>query len=277
MTAVRLRDLRRHIAELLAQPADPEARAAALDALLARYANRAYRPGAQPDADEPAYHTAAVVLPEVWRGLRHALPAEPTRLLALADALWARGVREPRILAARVLGQAPAIHAPQVFPRFWRWLAVRDRRVRAAVLEHAAQPFVAASDVFLNALQPYLPPQGQGEEAARALWALARLARAEAFDNTPALFRLVRQGLQRPNPELRPDWVPLLQHITRRWPAEAVPLWRHLLWESRDPAGVQWLLRRVLPTAPPEWRPRLEHLLHEARLLTRERDAKPTP
>ncbi len=264
MGAVRLRALRRDIADLLAQPSDPAARAAALDALLARYANRAYRPGAQADADEPAYHTAAVVLPEMWRALRLALPPEPEARLALADALWARGVREPRILAARVLGQVPPEEFEAVWARVWPWLAVRDRRVRAAVLEEAARPLVARGDDLLARLEPWLPPQGESPEAARALDLAARLVRSPAFDNTPVLFRALRAGLQRPAAELRPEWVAVLKAVLQRWPAEAVPFLRRVVWETRDRGAVLWLLRRVLPAAPSEWRAALAALLREA-------------
>ncbi len=264
MGAVRLRALRRDIADLLAHPADPAARAAGLDALLARYANRAYRPGAQADADEPAYHTAAVVLPEVWRALRHALPDAADARLALADALWARGVREPRILAARVLGQVPATEFATVWTRFWPWLAVRDRRVRAAVLEEAARPLVARGDDLLAQLEPHLPPQGEPPDTARALTVVTRLVHEPAFDNTPVLFRALRPGLQRPAADLRPEWVAVLKAVLQRWPAEAVPFLRRAVWEACDRAGVLWLLRRVTPAAPAPWRERLADLAREA-------------
>lgn len=277
MGAVRLRTLRKAIADLLAQSSTPEARAAALDALLAQHANRAYRPGAQADADEPAYHTAAVVVPEVWRGLRQALPPDPAARLALADALWARAVREPRLLAARVLSQVPAPPVDPVFRRFWAWLRVRDHRVRAAVLEHAAMPLTAVGEAFLQRLTPHLPPQATDDEAAAALQAVARLMRSPAFDNTPVLFRLLRAGLQRPDPALRPEWVLVLRGMLQRWPAEALPFWRRLVWETADQAGVLWLLRRVQPTAPEPWRARLAALLDEARAARRAADAEPTP
>ena len=264
MTAVRLRTLRREIADLLAKPATAMERAAALDALLARYANHAYRPGAQADADEPAYHTAAVVLPELWRALRQTLPPEADARLALADALWAQGTREPRLLAARVLGQVPAEAHTAVFERVWPWLAIRDRRVRAAVLEHGARPLTQADDALLVHLAPHLPPQGQQELAARALTLVTRLIEAPEFDNTPILFRALRAGLRHPAPALRPEWVTVLQALLRRWPAEALPFLRRALWESGDPEGVLWLLRRILPSAPPAWRDRLEDLLREA-------------
>ncbi len=264
MGAVRLRALRKDIADLLARPAEPTERAAALNALLARYANRAYRAGAQADADEPAYHTAAVVLPEVWRALRQALPPGADARLALADALWAHAAREPRVLAARVLGQVPTTAWDALAARVWAWLAVRDRRVRAAVLDEAARPLTARGEALLAWLEPFLPPQGEGVEAARALDLVARLARAPEFDNTPVLFRALRPGLQRPAVALRPEWVAVLRAVVARWPAEAVPFLRRTVWEARDRAGVLWLLRRVAATAPEPWREPLVALAREA-------------
>jgi len=264
MTAVRLRTLRREIASLLARPESVPERAAALNALLAQYANHAYRPGAQADADEPAYHTAPVVLPEVWRGLRHGLPARPDDRLALADALWAHRVREPRLLAARVLSQMSPTEHEAVFERVWTWLAVRDRRVRDAVLAHAVRPLTRAGDALLDHLTLHLPPQGEIDEAARALALVTRLVMDSDFDNTPALFRALRAGLRHPTDALRPEWVPVLRAVVHRWPAEAVPFLRRALWETRDQAGVLWLLRRVLPATPPAWRDRVAGLLREA-------------
>ncbi len=263
MSAIRLRDLRQAIASLLARPAQASERAAALAALLARHGNRAYRPGAQANADEPAYHTARVVLVEVWRGLRHALPTTDEERLALADALWARAYREPRLLAARVLGEVRPTAWQAVWQRFWPWLAVRDRRVQAAVLEHAARPLTLAGDIWLQHLQPFLPPAASLPEAQRALLAVSRLIRSRAFDNTPLLFRVLRPGLLHPTAEVRGDWIPVLHALLARWPAETVPFLRRTLWETRDPATLRWLLRRVTPHTAEPWRSRLQALQRE--------------
>ncbi|NPA06800.1 MAG: hypothetical protein GXO54_05280 [Chloroflexi bacterium] len=258
MPAVALRALRRELARWAQQPGPVETWAQALAAFFQRYANLVYRPGEQTTDLAPAYHSPPILTLELWRALRHRLPDEPAKRLALADALWALGRREPRILAARVLGTVPSEHEEAVFQRFWPWLqeARWDLAVERALMNHAAQPLLAR-DVLLSRLQPYLPPRADGDPAARALLALTLLPRAEGFDNTPALFHALHPGLVHLDPDLRPEWAALLRTVLARWPAETVPFLRRARALTRAPKAFDWILRRIADDAAEPWRQRL--------------------
>ncbi len=258
MPAVALRALRRELAHWAQQPGPVETWAQALAVFFQRYANLVYRPGEQTTDLAPAYHSPPILTLELWRALRHRLPAAAADRLALADALWALARREPRVLAARVLGTVPPEHDEAVFQRFWPWLheARWDLAVERALLHHAAQPLLQQG-TLLARLQPFLPPRGQGLTAARALRALTLLPRDEGFDNTPALFHALHPGLVHMDPELRPEWAALLRAMLTRWPAEVVPFLRRARMLTSQPKAFDWVLRRVADDAAESWRQRL--------------------
>ncbi|NPA26565.1 MAG: hypothetical protein GXO36_03055 [Chloroflexi bacterium] len=263
MPAVALRALRRDLARWAQQPppAIPQW-AEEIAGFFQRYANLVYRPGEQVTDLAPAYHSPPILTLELWRALQHRLPPKAEERLALSEALWALERREPRVLAARVLGTLPASAGEAVFVRFWPWLqdARWDATVERALLHHAAQPLLAEGRL-LERLEPFLPPQTESTQAARALLALRLLPQHEGFDNTPALFRALHSGLVHLDPELKPEWAMLLRAIVDRWPAEAVPFLRRVRAITRDEKTMDWILRRLAETAPPNWRSRITALI----------------
>ena len=254
MPAVRLAALRREIAPLWGLLDDPAAFVHHLRLLLSRYATPNYRAGqAVASSLLPAYHLPPAAFNGLWQGLRQQVSRRPDRALPLAQALWAEGHLEPRLLAARLLGLAPPEEA--ALAQFWAWLGTAaDAKVQQALLTHGSQRLVAeAPDAFLRQAAQALRQSGPARRL--ALQALVALVHHPAFENTPPLYRALRPVLLDLSPDERPEATALLQALARRWPQEANAFLRRIWGEavSRPSADtLAWVIRRVLPYLPPE-------------------------
>jgi len=251
MPTVRWEDIRREAQALAASCGEPADFLTQWEALLERHANPRFRTSQVTSPGTlPAYHTPPAVLTAVWQALRAHLQPREHLILPLADALWEHATLESRQLAGRLLGMASVTPSEPVLTRLWHWLsATPDPGLQQDLLQHATRRLVSEAPVnYLEALALSIEDR---QRTRISLAALTPLLESPTFENLPRVFRLLAPLLETPDPDLRPELTAVLRAAARRWPEETMPYLRSL-WHNYPHPTLAWLIRRVLPSLPPE-------------------------
>lgn len=218
-----------------------------LDDFLDRYADRIRRSGqsGKPGPLLPAYQVAPPVLRQILAALAPRLAGHPAQTFALADGLWEKRTLETRLLAARLLGLAPADPPDPILARARAWMRDNDEEQILAELwnEGLAALLERHPKAAFEMIQDGLVSKDLREKrtALRSLFCLAQNPR---FENLPLLFKLLQAHVREAPPGLGADFLEILQRLAARSPAETAYFLNQLVIEPHTPTAA-WVVRQT--------------------------------
>ena len=249
MPAIQLERLRGQVAQvgdLFLQPAELVRR---LQDLFEFYADRTRRSG-QVGSRVPLLPHQNIPLP-VLRELNQELRKRAGQVttadvLRAADALWAAGSYEMRLLSAGLLSAAAGSPA-EISSRLESWSAqTREKAIIATLLEsgHAALERNSPG-AWLGLTRRWLE-DGRPEVKAAGLEAAGLMIQETGYENYPMIFSLLAPLFQSPPPTLQSSLASLIRILAERSPNETIVFLRHALVTSPD-RSITRLVRRCLP------------------------------
>jgi hypothetical protein len=261
MPAIQLDRLRAQVSQIGEEFTQPAGYIRRLHDLLDFYADRTRRPGSVHAHTPrlPHYNTPRPVIRELQRDLTaRAKPAGPAAALDLADALWADGGFELRLLAAHLL--SGGVPSADLVSRLEKWIHPdEDGQVLAALMENGYTA-LARSDLpaWLSLVKGWLAID-RSQSQSLGLQALNRLVQDPGFENFPLVFTLIGPLVQAAPVPLLPDLSNLVEFLARRIPTETAYFLRQSLAVSSS-RSIPRLVRRCLPS----FEPSLQQPLREA-------------
>ncbi len=249
MPAAELSRLRTQINGLIARFDDPEGFRIAVRDLLDSYANRAYRPGqaVQPQPLLPSYRVPPLVMQQLELELSKTCQERPEQAVLVVEALWGDDYLEPRVLAAHLLGAIPASQAETVAQKLHEWAQPTENfRMLDQLFHHSTRTLRRDAPQQLIALCGEWTGSAQIAVQGLGLRALATITADEAFENIPAVYRLISPLVQSAPTALHIDLQTALEALTRRSPTETAYFLRQMLSLASGP-GTARLIRRCLP------------------------------
>lgn len=253
MPAAELTRLRQQINSLIAQFGDPPRLQSGLRDLFELYSNRAYRAGhaVQPQPLLPSHRVPPLIMHQLELELSKTCQEMPDQALAVVDALWHDPYLEPHLLAAALLGAIPASHAAGVVEKLRAWVLPSENFRMLDALFHQGTVTLrrSAPGQFLDLCETWISDKRMDMQAL-GLRAMAPLINDPAFENIPAVFRLLSPILQSAPNALHTDLQIVLEALAKRTPTETTYFLRQVLGISTGP-GTARLVRRCLPLFAP--------------------------
>lgn len=259
MPAVDPQRLRREAAGAAEAADEPGRLRRAVLELLDFYADRTRRPAASGRASTAyrAFGAPRAVGTALGRALDERLGGRVAARLEAAAALWQADYRETRLLAAGLL-------EPMAEDEIVAWVEARAREAEdPQVLQALAGRALAgwrdaAAGEALPRFQTWCHSPEVGLRAL-GLHALAALVESPAFDDLPAVCRMLGAMAVPPPGEARRAYAELVTRLARRSPAETTRLLLDGLALRR--AGMAAVVRGLLPGFPAGLRRELERAL----------------
>jgi len=265
MPAIDLSRLKTQTALLSEHFGDPDAFVRVLDELLDFYTNRTIRTAQITQRFAlPTYHTPKAVLRQIGLELATQAESHPSEAIALTDALWKKQSLEAHLLAARLLGLIPPALAMPGLTRLPSWLSQStDDLVRKALLTEALERLRHENpEALFLLLEDWL----KSPRAALQVWglrALIPLLNQPAFENLPAVFRILRPTLERAGPSTQLELQECLDALARVSVTETVFFLGELLHGSKPHPLMLRTLRRMLPALSPALQSGLREALRD--------------
>ncbi len=235
----------------------------ALRSLFEDYADLTFRINSmrRPSVVLPEYHLSPVILRTLEKELGRYCEDNPLASLDVIDLLWKEPRREPRILAAALLGKIPLSHSQAVITRLLSWSAVTEEYALAKTIVGSASLNLRteAPEEWIGVLSNWLNSRSD-IEISLGLTGLIPLIQDRSFVDIPRVFDLLTPHLDRIDPHELTTLQSIIESLARRTPKETVFVLKQIAGNSRD-ANLFRLLRRCLPEFPEEQRISLRYAL----------------
>jgi hypothetical protein len=239
--------LRARAAALAEQLGDPAAAAAGVRRLLDDYADLTHRPSPKVATSAVAneYKVPAPVLRAIVNALRGPALADPQAGLALAEALWIKGSREARRIAAELLGQAAPRAPAEALALIEAWAPqVESAETADALAELGLGPLmVAEPGRYLEIARRWVKHPGRWVRRL-GLAALLPLVKDRQWDNVPGALAVVRPVMTDGDAEVRRAAARVLTGLGPKSPAEVTLFLREQALRSNNNAN--WIIRNSL-------------------------------
>lgn len=247
MPAVSVIRLQEQITTLIGRLSHPMDFYRALTDFLEMYGDHAYRAGERVTGESilPSYH----VPPLVWRQLEVSLAQAarrfPQRTLDVIPLLWEAEYREPRHIAAWMLGHVPMSESSAVVEMLqrlvsldvdWTLLRVLLDKGTLTLRKEGEEPLLRMLETWLNHEQPMYRKAG--------LLLCEGLVADPAWENLPTIFRLLQPLVEKPEPVWLNDLLIVLQNLAQRSPSEVSFFLKQILSRSENPLTAR-LVRKV--------------------------------
>ena len=266
MPAIQPARLKKQIVELVSKVNQPASFVGQLRALLSLYTDHTQRPGQAgiPTPLQDSYNAPPPVMRQVWHALTRTITLNPEEILQLCDALWAEQNYDLQLLAARLLGQLPAIPPSPMVDRLQAWVhSDPEKRLLDGLLEYSLVRFHQdAPDQLLELVSSWLASPDLPARRA-GLRALLALIDKSGVASLPAIFHLVTPYLRVAHPRLRPDIIAVTAALAKCSPAETAYLLRQNI-SAPDNPDTPWIIRQVLDEFPEETKSGLRSALKDS-------------
>jgi hypothetical protein len=254
MPAIQPARLKQQVANLVSDYDQPPVFVRDLHALLDLYSDHTQRHGqaGMPSSLMNSYNAPQQVMRQVWRECSRLIKPHPNQMLHLCDALWAETNFDLKLLAARILGQLPAVPPEPVLERLQSWVRMgMDKRLLDGFLEHGIKRFQQeVPEQLLELISTWLssPEQDFRQAGLRALLPMIDDAGSPLL---PTIFHLVTPYLRVAPSRLRPDILALVTALAHCSPSETAYLLRQNMSVPDNP-DTAWIIRQVLDKFPEE-------------------------
>ena len=265
MPAIQLNRVRQQINEITWLFTQPEAFRRGLHDLLETYADQVYRPGQNTPARTqiPAYRVPQLLIQQLELALHPLCQQNAKAALILADALWKDTHKEPRLVAAYLLGQLPTSMTGDVITRLEQWCTPAQSipLLNAALLKSTYRLRNEAPHVLYDLAASWLSSPSGGSQML-GLKLLLPLIQDPAFENLPEIYSRLKSPLITLPARYQAEAVEVIQTLARRSPMETAYFLRQVLSQETTKDLLR-LVRKTLPAFPEEHRDRLHLLLKE--------------
>lgn len=250
MPAFQLSRLKTQIGELMRFFTQPEKFHSKLTDLLEFYADHGYKAGevVQTPIIISAYRIPPLVLKHLELEMSHLNRENPHAGLTLADELWTNKYLEPRLLAAKLLGETPIELKDQVVKRLSAWaqpgieepfldnlISIGGKRLR-----HEHDP------TWMELMEGWLVEKNT-EQKKIGLRAVALTIQDQEYKNIPPVFRLITPVVQESAQVLQSSILEILECLAKRTPLETVYFIRKQVENPQTSSTAKTLLRQCLP------------------------------
>lgn len=252
MPAIQPTKLKAQVLLLAEQFSQPQKFERELTELLDQYADHTHKPGhsGEPPPLLTTFNTPLPVLRQLWSVISPLVTEMPLAALDLCDLLWLQPYLEHRYLAADILGQLPLDLKDEVIIRVQTWINhdLETRLVDVLLNRGLRRLCNEISQTILDLADQWLQDSAQLYNKL-GLGLLIVVTSDPAFDNLPAIFRLITPYLRNAPQALRPDIILLLKTLIHRSPAETA-FHLNLSLKSTNNLDSAWLLRQVVAEFP---------------------------
>jgi hypothetical protein len=247
MPAIDIARLKLQAATLVEKFDQPAAFLHDLHEILDLYADRTLRASvAAPASVLRSYRAPQSVLKQIEMELAPLTATFPEQSMALTDALWKDAHLETRLLAATLLGRIDP-RTPLLVERISDWVnLVRDKKVRAALLNTSLNRLRRESpDKFLILVREWLADDNP-KMWANGIEALIPLLDDPSFENLPLVFDIIRPVIASAPASLQNELGDLVNALYRASRVETVFFLKQVIAASHNPQALI-TIRRILP------------------------------
>jgi hypothetical protein len=263
MPAIDIARLKLQAASLVEKFDQPAAFLHDLHEILDLYADRTLRASvAAPASVLRSYRAPQSVLKQIEMELAPLTATFPEQSMALTDALWKDAHLETRLLAATLLGRIDP-RAPLLVERISAWAnGVRDKKVRAALLNTSLNRLRRESpDKFLLLVREWLAGDNP-KMWANGIEALIPLLDDPSFENLPLVFDIVRPVIASAPASLQNELADLVNALHRSSAVETIFFLKQIIAASHNPQALT-TIRRILPALNKSLQPQVQKALRE--------------
>jgi hypothetical protein len=254
MPAVELTRLHTQIRLLLQHYASADDFARALADLYEFYSDRTFTQSdaGRRDLTLPAYNVVPLITHQLELELGKICTENPLSSLDVIDMLWHQEKREPRFLAAYLLGKLPVEYNQAIIDRLHRWSTPNEDR---ELLKYAHDVGSSAlrrqvPQKWLAVIQTWLESDNSQDQIF-GLQSLLPFIEDADFADLPKVFDLVTLELPHPQARVLFTLQTVVEALARRTPKETVYLLKRALGQSHS-NDLTRLIRRALPVFPEE-------------------------
>ncbi len=255
MPAAQLSRLRIQINDLAGHFNDPAAFLRGLKSLLEWYSDRVYHPGqAVPnDLIIPHYNLPALILRQMRLDLLPNAQANAAATLAVCDLLWQQEYFEIRLLATYFLGVCPLDPVEAVIDRLNAWCKPGTEKIilSHAILDASARLRREKPDTWLALAKQWLIHPDTLQQRI-GLHSMLALIQDEDYHNLPVIYDALLPTCRQVASPILSELSECLQGLLKRSPTETYVFIQSCLEPPTSPAFMR-LIRRLLPTFPPNW------------------------
>lgn len=250
MPAAELMRLRQQINQLILVFHDAALFCQRTRELLELYAQLNYRAGqaVQPQPLLPSYRVPPLVMRQLTLELGKTCQETPQQAIAIVSLLWKEPYLEPRQLSASLLGIIPVQAASDgVIQCLREWAHAQENMRMIAILMEQGTVSLRREmpDRLLGLIEEWMAHPNPAQQAI-GVQALISLVNDRAFENLPAVYRLISPGIQSIHPRLQTDLQLAIQALIKRSPTETAFFLRQAL-SLASGTGTARLVRRCLP------------------------------
>ena len=252
MPAIQPARLKKQAAQLAENFERPDTFIRSLHQLMGYYAERVQRQGqsGEPAPMLTAYKVRRPVLRQIQQDLTPFAESEPTKAIALCDALWEQPYLEFRLLVSSLIGQIPPTPPELIIDRIRSWSVneSEDRLITALLSEGTSRLRSEHMELVLALVQGWVNETDVHQQRL-GLKALIPIVVDLNYENLPLLYRIIHPFTLTAPQELRLDLLELLRALTRRSPQETAYFLRQNL-SHPDSMDTAWLIRQIVDEFP---------------------------
>jgi hypothetical protein len=231
--------------------------------LFNQYANRTLRFGESPKALPliPMYHLPAPVMRQLELDLKPVIQADPESALAVADELWQDEYYEVRQVSILLLSNLPLAAPTPIIDRLEQWLEPGLDGI--LVSELLSRGTTSLQSTFPEAWENFISSLFEKENlkmTAMGLKALNQSVSTPAFENMPAVFRLISPSIREPQPAFEKDLRSLLTTLIDKTPSETAYFLQQAASISDSP-NLRRLIKQCLAHFPEDLQSALKTIL----------------
>jgi hypothetical protein len=266
MPAVELTRLHTQIHLLLQHYAAAEDFVKKLADLYEFYADRTFTQSdaGRRDLTLPAYNVVPLVTHQLELELGKLCTENPLSSLDVIDALWKQEKREPRFLAAYLLGKIPAAYTDQIINRLHDWSTPHEDRELLKYAHNVSSQTLRQEvpQKWLAVIQTWLASENSQDQIF-GLQSLLPFIEDTNFNDLPKVFDLIYMKLPHPQARILFALQAAIEALAKRTPKETAYLLKKA--ENQEHSNdLSRLIRRILPFFPEEQQNSLKNALSKS-------------
>jgi len=260
MPAVNPVRLRFQIEDLITSFSMPQKFHRQLTDMFGLYANRVLKFGdsSQPQPFIPMYHLPDPVMRQLKLDLKPRIIEDPESSFKLADELWQDDFFEVRQLAIFFLDSIPVKDPEPILKRLKDWVVpeldqILTTELLSIGLHNLQSKFSRAWETFIETFLSNDNPK----MVALGLEGLQESLKSPAFDNLPAIYRMVSPVIRNPHPLFFNALLNMMEALVSESPKETAYFIRQAMAVSDSP-GTERIIKQSLQFFPKEMQQELK-------------------
>lgn len=248
MPAIEISRLHARINLLTKLVDDPARMAAELSNFYESYADLTFQSGlfSVKTGDFPAYRTPALMNRELESAFAKLEQEKPEKILELVDILSSKPQKEPRQLAASLLGNFSASFFNAVMLRLEQWaLSTEDPEDLVWIFKLGTNRIrIEAPELWLKALRSWLD-SSDPQHRQVAVYGLNSMITDTSLTSLPLIFKYLQPLLLDPNPKTLPHLETILEKLIAKSENETLFFIKQVMNQSKSPLVMRMIRRNL--------------------------------